>query len=483
MNHVKRKAVASEMILTIGVLIAAGIALIQIKSVFYSEEKLSQQDLVNQFARDIESVIDKSSSVTGNATFSYKPQIKKYKLEVKDHIITVEDRISGKSTKFTKFHTNIKNTIVQDSLIIYISKIGNDVFIFGRCLEIGEECSGSYLCCDKNPCWGDDIFVCQQECAEIGQKAADDASCCSGYVNKTTGLCDEPPYCPKDRLCPGAPETKIIGGEDCCPTELPSCSGGHCCSENKPYWCHSPEQGDARCMDENEYEELCSKICPQTISVCYNHWHWENYGTAHFQMNIGGKACDYYETCHYPVVQPIVEEIISCCDNKCSGNCHSLCNKAVSDSGLSSTDTLETRKKCYGLYSIYGLGPAAKWMKGYLKRLEEPSSVMFEGGTWMCTGYSIQVTTLLRSVGYSNNEVYSVIGPEHAYNLVKFPGESQYRFVDTVGNNLYISGITSRDGYREQLGYCRTSFELPCQNDEYYSSCPSKSNIILGASC
>jgi len=477
-----KKAIATEMLLTLGVLIAAGIALIQIKSIFYGEQDISKQEVINQFANDIDSIIDKCSSTTGNTSFDYNPSIKKYKLEVKDNVITIQDRLTNKTVQFVKTNINLKDTTVIDSRTIHISKNKDNVFIIGRCLEAGEECSSSFVCCNKY-CWGDSTFICQNQCADNGVRAADDESCCSGFLNKTTGLCDVPPFCPANRVCPGAPEAEIIGSEDCCPMDKPVCTSGHCCPSDKPNWCQQPDSGNARCMDDDEYKEICSKICPNTISVCYDHWHWNHYGTAQFYMNVRGKACDYYETCYNPIIQQIAKEIIECCDNKCSGNCHALCNKALQDSGLSSTDSIETRKKCYGLYAIYGLGPAARWLKGYQIHLEEPASVMLTQGTWMCTGYSIEVTTLLRSVGYSPMEVQSCCGPRHAYNIVKFPGESKYRFVDTVGNSLYISGITSSDWYRVKHGYCRTSWLTPCQNDEYYGTCPSKSDIILGASC
>lgn len=308
----------------------------------------------------------------------------------------------------------------------------------------------------------------------------------------TTGVPTTIPGCPSDRFCPDAPEAE----EKCCPSDKPVCiNDKHCCPKDKTKWCNKPKTGDPRCMSTDEISTDCDeeeqiKICARSSTLCYGHWHWDGYGNAEFRMNVRGKACDYYETCHDPVIQPIAKEIVECCDNKCAGDCHSMCQNALQDSGLSSTDTDETRKKCYGLYAIYGLGPAARWLKGYEQTPEQPASMMFQQGTWMCTGYSIEVTTLLRSVGYSHTEVYSACAMSrtnendgHAYNLVKFPGESKYRFADTTGNNLYISGITARDGWREQYDICRSEFALPCQNDEYSGSCPSKSDIILGASC
>lgn len=202
-------------------------------------------------------------------------------------------------------------------------------------------------------------------------------------------------------------------------------------------------------------------------------------------MNIQGYNCDYYEVCH-DVVKPIAEEVIECCNNKCSADCHSLCQRALDDSGLSTTDNDQTRKKCYGLYTIYGLGPAARWLKGYNHSypIEKPASIMLTRGIWMCTGYSIEVTTILRSVGYEKNEAFSICGPGHAYNLVKFPGESKYRFVDTVGNGLYISDMIGEPDWYHQvydplhgLFYpCRNEYQKPCQNDEV-------SGVVAGQNC
>jgi len=252
-----KKAVATEMLLTIGVLIAVGIAMIQIKSVFYGEQDISKEEVVNQFARDIDSIIDKCSSTTGDTFFTYEPSIKKYKLEVKDNVITIQDKLTNKTVMFAKVNVNLKNTIVIDSKIIYISKVESDVYITGRCLEIGEECSSSFVCCDKKPCWGDTTFICQEQCADNGIKASDDESCCSGFLNETTGLCDELPYCPSDRICPGAPESKEIAGEDCCVGDTPICTNGHCCPVDKPKWCSNPEDGEKRCMDNDEFKEKC----------------------------------------------------------------------------------------------------------------------------------------------------------------------------------------------------------------------------------
>jgi hypothetical protein len=302
--------------------------------------------------------------------------------------------------------------------------------------------------------------------------------------------------CPKGNECPGAPMNGEAGdhawtdisGKTCCPLgnigdiSGPVCSSSHCCPTHKSLWCSKPKTGSPRCVDNTEFvNEKCEEICPSTITQCFNKWHWSNYdGTFHMNpesCNPTCYDCDFFETCQSPVVQPIAKEIIECCNNKCSGNCHSLCNKALSDSGLSSTDTPETRKKCYGLYTLYGLGPAARWMQGYQIHWEEPASIMLSGQTWMCTGYSIAVTTLLRSVGYGKDEAYSICGPGHAYNLVKFPGDTKYHLVDTVGNlaTPYNPTGVPPSGYP----YCSYGGCTPClMNDEGGGPCPPRSEVV-----
>ena len=344
-------------------------------------------------------------------------------------------------------------------------------------------------------------------------------------------------------ICIGDDYCNPAIGENCENSRDCACEEGVCCPSSKDAdfkgcsliyerkkgeerWCDVQCGDGLECnptaSDFKDYEKACCEpgkvwngnecieeiplICSPSFTSCYNNWHWKNRGDGFF-MNVGClcpckenpphtclnnrmckyqncHVCDYFEVCH-PFVKKIAEEAINCCNNECKGNCHTYCVKAVKDSGLLKTKTFETKKKCYGLYIIYGLGPAQRWLKGYQIHTEEPASIMLTKGTWMCTGYSIVLTTLLRSVGYGKEEVFSVCGPGHAYNLVKFPGEKKYRFVDTVGNSLYISGITSVDWYKRKYGFCRTSYECSgCMNDEGgHFSCPSPSNIYLGDSC
>lgn len=54
--------------------------------------------------------------------------------------------------------------------------------------------------------------------------------------------------------------------------------------------------------------------------------------------------------------------------------------------------------------------------------------------TGTCVDYSFALTTILRKMGYSRDDVFSVNGEGHGYNLVRFPGDVKWHYVDTVGN-------------------------------------------------
>jgi subtilase family serine protease len=107
--------------------------------------------------------------------------------------------------------------------------------------------------------------------------------------------------------------------------------------------------------------------------------------------------------------------------------------------------------------------------------------------TGTCVDYSFALTTLLRKAGYSKDDIFSVNGESHGYNLLRFPGEDKFHYVDTVGNrgNEVLGGtgypdIYNASGYRVAwYDYC-TKMEEGCSNDNYGQStgrCPSNNQI------
>jgi len=490
----------TEAVLILGVLIAAGIIVFQLATIFLAQQKISREEVVVSFSKDVSSIIDKAISTTGESTFSYEPNIAKYRVEIRNSTVLILDKISGKKASFSKSFSLVENKF-EDCDEIYILKKEQKIAIFCNCLENGETCSDSLLCC-------------------------------SGYCNLTSKKCEEQPICPEDRKCPGADPTEApldSLGIPCCPPDKPVCSASHCCPLDKPKWCEMPKNGDPRCMDENEYELECSCI---PDSPCNSIW------PAHqgFKVRINEEnfACDLFEVCH-PDLDPIVEEAEECCENSCQGSCHMFCDQALVQSG-------GNLKKCKGLYIIYGLGPAAKFMKDYfwpeicclgnnyclhgckpsdlgkcscfghtygsnaqsLPCVDWPTryprgwrsdtdmsqntckfsdliahaNILEDKGihTGVCVDYSVSLTTLLRKAGYAKDEVFTTCGPGHAFNLVKFPGDPKYHVVDTRGNKptpIRFGSLPPNYPYYCNYGACSP----PCMNDAYNGNCPPRSEV------
>jgi hypothetical protein len=126
------KGVATEMILTIGVLVASGILLLQLRGVFYGQTKLSQEEVVGAFADDLENIVGKISLFSGNATFVYRPAIKTYTLTVKNDTVLIYDKVSKKTASFTKASINLEDMVFEDSEVINIIKVEDSVYILGK---------------------------------------------------------------------------------------------------------------------------------------------------------------------------------------------------------------------------------------------------------------------------------------------------------------------------------------------------------------
>lgn len=330
------------------------------------------------------------------------------------------------------------------------------------CLE-----QSGHICNDKN------------ECLETLLNNTGSKFCCSAPCVTNPNECENTSDVSEGGTC-------ICTGQ--CESNLSCDKTKHCCPA-------ATEWNGTNCTQ--------AEVCSSPVAPCNGNYHWTHFGSGRFFENVGLGApcgggysgmpcpsCDYFEVCH-SVVKPIAEEVANCCNSKCADSgvtgvsCHSLCLKALSDSGLSSTETGDTLKKCYGLYAIYGMGSPAAWTQGYGEDvLEQPASVMLSGGSWMCTGYSTMLTTILRSVGYSTDEAFSVISDDwtnqqgigHEYNMVKFPGDSKLSVVDTVGNcgSNYIPGTIPHCVQGGQYPYCHYRKDsYGCSNDAGARACPT----------
>ena len=98
--------------------------------------------------------------------------------------------------------------------------------------------------------------------------------------------------------------------------------------------------------------------------------------------------------------------------------------------------------------------------------------------TGTCVDYSVVLTTLLRMSGYEADEVYTTGSacPDgaHSFNLIRFPGDSNYTLVDTVGNcNGYhpMALPGCNDCY-----YCSYISDV-CANDNGQVDCPPRTEV------
>lgn len=220
------KGLATEIILTVGVLIAVGITTLQLRGVYIAQQELGEKEVISAFVKDLETIVDRAIGTTGDVAFIYYPIIKHYRVEIENNVVKVLDKISGKQASFSRVAPEIVKNQFEDCEKIFVLKKEGKIVLMCKCLELGEDCINSLLCC-------------------------------SGYCNQTSGKCEEMPICQQDRICSGAPEaSKDSLGRDCCPSDLPVCTNGHCCPEDKPKWCNRPKDGSMpRCMNEVEYND------------------------------------------------------------------------------------------------------------------------------------------------------------------------------------------------------------------------------------
>lgn len=237
------KAVATEMILIAGVLVATGIVLFQLKGIFFAQQEIAGVEVVVSFARDLESIVDRAIATTGDASFIYYPRIKKYSVDVSSNTVSVFDKLSNETAAFSKLAPELIDIHFEDCEKIFIIKKEEKIVIICECLENEKVCT-------------------------------DSLQCCSGYCNETSKKCELPPVCPVANRCPGAPmggghgnhAWKDAQGNTCCPlnniddTSGPVCDKNHCCPTHKPKWCSKPKTGEPRCMSSDELTAECVVI-------------------------------------------------------------------------------------------------------------------------------------------------------------------------------------------------------------------------------
>jgi len=97
---------------------------------------------------------------------------------------------------------------------------------------------------------------------------------------------------------------------------------------------------------------------------------------------------------------------------------------------------------------------------------------IYSSGT--CYDYAIALCTLLRKAGYSKDDVFVVDGIAHGYNLIRFPGDNKWHYVDTVGNTG--GGIWGGVGYPDPEAKCCVGTPKSCDGINNALGC----NLIDG---
>jgi|GEM_PF-4586811 len=233
---------------------------------------------------------------------------------------------------------------------------------------------------------------------------------------------------------------------------------------------------------------------------CTRNWPDDPFKITSWEPGKFDYLCNANEVCH-PELDYIIEEAALCCEDPFPLIDNPLCEYTRSHFASFRWDRPEwipdLAKECRGYYIIFGLGPFARWMKGYFypecccERWGTCPNNTLYGGTcsdgraiwntnaqslvcsrtryennqylgwgsdtdmgentcrvWLrpahasiniiqtgiCRDYSLAVNTLLRKAGYLHDEVMGFCDGAHCYNLVKFPGATTYKVIDTTGN-------------------------------------------------
>ncbi len=185
---IPKKGQTSEWILTIGILLAFTILLVQVKQVIIYQIKTSEASALESEATQIASIIDSIGSINGYAETIYK--IRKdlnYNLTINDKLIKIKN-LRNNQTAFAYFsYPCVYNTSFENNREIIIKK-END------CIEV-ENYTPPIPCneiddCPSGYCWGDeqDEYYCHSECGKEAKYAPEKEDCCFAW-NSTTKEC------------------------------------------------------------------------------------------------------------------------------------------------------------------------------------------------------------------------------------------------------------------------------------------------------
>ncbi len=123
------KGEISEIILTVGILIATSITLFLLRPLIFKQSEISQDQVISEFSTDIETTINRAIAATNDVSFTYKPLPQKYIFTVSNNIVIIQDKITGKSISFSKEGNAINNVCFEDVQKIYVKKIDQKIDI------------------------------------------------------------------------------------------------------------------------------------------------------------------------------------------------------------------------------------------------------------------------------------------------------------------------------------------------------------------
>jgi len=247
-------------------------------------------------------------------------------------------------------------------------------------------------------------------------------------------------------------------------------------------------------------------------------------------INSRSKSCDLIEVCD-DGLDFIVEDAIDCCDgtplteikkakacnfaNQYSQGNQQRCQglyaiKGVGDNAIYMQDYLEAEMCCYGVESIctkpsnlYTRNPLPRTSKQqniqqlecktskenrvlgnwYSDSLMSYNNIALQDlhagatinalATGTCVDYGVALTTILRKLGYSKDDVFLGEASNHAYTIVRLPLDIKYHIVDTTGNkapSIILGNVPY--GYP----YCQNL--LNCYNDLGKQLCPEMKSIV-----
>jgi parallel beta-helix repeat protein len=323
-------------------------------------------------------------------------------------------------------------------------------------------------------------------------------------------------YCPPCAQCSGEPTTKWAPDSTPCNNKWPTSDG--------------PDIGMNTTSDSCNLVEVCDPgldfIIEDALTCCEHADYASRFTGPHIDRQIA--ACNYAQnvayngyftslnptrlkTClaHYLIssfggagiyMQNYFHGEWSCYGHRTASSCPKWCvcppawelgtSASCSGPGGFTVDFQMGGHRCvyydawiFGKYGKHGSWSSdTNWQNNSDSACDTPTHASINRlSTGTCVDYSFAVTTMLRKAGYSSEDVLSVNGDGHGYNLVRFPGEPKWHYVDTVGNRSgeVFGGPGWPDTLYAWYDYCH-NLDDGCSNDvlsQRRSNCPPNSSI------